>query len=156
MRWRDHLFHTLANPHTFFLNLDQLPKFYLLCFQCHEISLRGPLMLSFFFLLMWLPLGHLCLSSFIAIHSRNSSGRISSLWTVTALIYSWSGIYSTTPFTFGSSFIQTLSLVLSFFPVVLFWLVNSLFQWSISVKCHLGFSLGVKESTSFAVCVWTD
>ena len=120
-----------------FLNWDQLPTFHPFCFQCCEIPLR--ISLTWSFLPVLLPLEYLnpfCSQPFYS-HKL--------------IAISWNFIY----------IMILISLCVNYFylfAALLSLLSNFLFQLSIFIKCHMGFSLPEEETqvNAFASCVWTE
>lgn len=126
-----------------FINVNQLPTFCPLCFQCHEIPfLRVPSVWSI--LLTSLPRGHL-------LHHTVLPYTAEFIFTKFLWLYD-----PTSPFLLelcgGSSWISLLALSvitssLHFYPC---WPVP--FQWSIFVNCHMGVSLETERKHSYMLC----
>lgn len=140
----------------FFIRLDQLSAFYLLCFQCCKNFLRIPLMWSFVLVsflrntLVW----------FVATTSlmSTSSPPLNSLVAHLRVSQMAAGPAFHGALQFNPDFTSD-TIACCFFAALSSLFTSSLFELFIFlVKCHMGLSLGEKEATqprASSRCAWT-
>lgn len=143
-----HLFFSQRNVILRFWSLDQLPIFYILCFQPHEICPRAPLMWIFFFFASVTSPGT---ASFFLSQPQSSL-----LWISAHSLSSFTCVASllndcmSTPHDRHFFYHSTCFVSLLHFPFG--WAV----WWLVLLKCDMGLPLGKKEAmndTHSAVCV---
>lgn len=110
----------------FFLNLGQLPTFYFLHFQCHGISPRVPLIRLIYLFVF---------AASSSLQQASSSGYVSRIsWTAAASIFPGQVLlYNNIWLNYNCQ---------PYHIFFLYLLTNYLFRLFISVKCHVGLSLG--------------
>lgn len=131
------------------VRLNQLSTFYSLCFQCWEIPLTVPLM-RYCLPLVPLPLGHLhsfCKSFFIYVDKLAFTNSLIGSLRYSWPAFPWSAITFTIPFILPSNFIPS---IITFCFLAILWslLANSLFHFSIFVKCHMDWTLGLDRQAT--------